>query len=49
MGIYIFIGMRKKEICWICKKELDESGIEPETYRMRSERATNCATRPKLK
>jgi hypothetical protein len=25
---------------------MDESGFEPETFRMLSERATNCATRP---
>ena len=27
-------------------KRMDESGFEPETFRMLSERATNCATRP---
>ncbi|KND98013.1 hypothetical protein QG37_05246 [Candidozyma auris] len=28
------------------KKKMDESGFEPETLRMLSERATNYATRP---
>ena len=27
-------------------KKMDESGVEPETFRMLSERATNYATRP---
>lgn len=27
---------------------MDESGIEPETFRLRSKRATNYATRPSL-
>ena len=29
------------------KKELDELGVEPKTFRMLSERATNYATRPR--
>ena len=29
-------------------KKMDESGVEPETFRMLSERATNYATRPDL-
>ena len=29
-------------------KKMDESGIEPETFRLRSKRATNYATRPIL-
>lgn len=28
------------------KTKMDESGVEPETFRMLSERATNYATRP---
>ena len=28
---------------------MDESGVEPETFRMLSERATNYATRPYLR
>ena len=28
------------------RKKMDESGVEPETFRMLSERATNYATRP---
>ena len=32
---------------WVQKKTImDESGVEPETFRMLSERATNYATRP---
>ena len=31
------------------KKQMDESGVEPETFRMLSERATNYATRPNWK
>lgn len=32
----------------VAKKQMDESGIEPETFRLRSKRATNYATRPSL-
>lgn len=32
----------------VAKKQMDESGIEPETFRLRSKRATNYATRPVL-
>ena len=37
----------KKEFLEKFKKNImDEIGIEPMTFRMQSERATNCATRP---
>ena len=30
------------------KYQVDETGFEPMTFRMQSERATNCATRPRF-
>lgn len=39
--VYVF-----KRVNAYRKKKLDESGVEPKTFHMRSERATNCATRP---
>ena len=34
------------DLRYAVKKKMDESGVEPETFRKLSERATNYATRP---
>lgn len=44
--IYVKLYSKKTDFRGWDSKKMDESGVEPETFRMLSERATNYATRP---
>ncbi|KAG7896494.1 hypothetical protein KL904_004387 [Ogataea polymorpha] len=42
------ISLRSMQTAEKMKNKMDELGVEPKTFRMLSERATNYATRPRI-